>query len=163
MVVKTIRNPYLDRHLNAMRQMTTLKPIEKKGSTRTVIQELRSNRGAALLIDQWAGPEGIWQPFFGHNTSTTSVPARLAKKTGCALVPAYCLRGKNHQFEIQIHPAVPQEQVGQLDETTLTHQLNALLEAQIRRYPEQWSWGHRRWKPKPAVCREAYRSMPTNP
>jgi len=161
-VVKTIRNPFLDRHLNAMRRMTTLQPIEKKGSTRAVLQALKGNRGVAILIDQWAGPEGIWQPFFGHETATTSVPARLAKKTGCVLVAAYCLRRANHQFEIQIHSPVPHEQVAQLDETVLTNKLNELLETQIRRYPEQWSWGHRRWKPKPAVSRAVSRSMPTN-
>jgi len=141
-IVKTVRNPHLNQKIDSLRRSMGLVPIPKQGSIKTVLKKLRENYGVAVLIDQWAGPEGIWQDFFDHPTTTTSIPARLALQTGCALVPAYCLRDDRGGFEIQIHPPLE----GELDEKETTSRLNQLLEKQILKYPEQWSWGHRRWK-----------------
>ena len=109
----------------------------------------------AVLIDQWGGKEGLWIDFFGAPTSTTSLPSRLAKKTGCLLVPAYCLRKGIAQYEIQILPQVPLPLNESDWETNVTQRLNEILESHIRQYPEQWSWAHRRWKPKPETFRQA--------
>jgi lauroyl/myristoyl acyltransferase len=38
-------------------------------------------------------------------------------------------------------------------ETTVTQDLNSVLERQILGHPEQWLWGHRRWKEKPDSMR----------
>ena len=105
-------------------------------------------RSVAIVIDQWAGREGVWVDFFGRATSTTSLPVRLAKKTGCALIPIYCLRKEIGRYEIQLLPAVPVSDDADWEIRT-TKRLNEILESQIRQYPEQWSWSHRRWKPAP--------------
>ena len=117
------------------------------------MRELRHNHGAAILIDQWAGPEGLWIDFFGRPTSTTSVPSRLANKTGCALVPAYCLRTSPGHYEIRICPEVSWDAGDKDWENQMTLRLNQILEKQIREHPEQWLWGHRRWKEKPSILR----------
>jgi Kdo2-lipid IVA lauroyltransferase/acyltransferase len=91
-VVKDIKNPYLDKAIDAMRRVMTVNPISKDSSVRAVLQELKAGHGVAILVDQWAGNEGLWVDFFDTKTSTTSIPARLSEKTGCALVSAYCLR-----------------------------------------------------------------------
>ncbi len=148
-VVKRIKNPHVDRDFNRLRRAAKLTPIYKKGSVRPVLKQLRANHGVAILIDQWAGPEGLWQDFFGHATSTTDIPARLAKKMGSALIPAYCIRRGDHAFEIQIHPELPKDKQANLSVPAITKKLNEGLEAQIRKYPDQWFWGHKRWKPRP--------------
>lgn len=152
-VVKKIRNPYIDAHVNTARQQTTLNPIQKKNSVREVLKELKNNNTVAVLIDQWAGPEGLWQEFFGEMTSTTSLPARLAAKTGCALLPAFCLRSGDGKFEIDVHPPVFLDQLEDNSDEAVTQLLTGILEKKIRQFPEQWSWGHRRFKPKPATNR----------
>ena len=148
-VVKDIRNPYLNEYIKRLRSLTTVVPIEKKKSMRPILKELKQNHGVAILIDQWAGAEGLWLDFFNSKTSTTSIPARLAKKTGCALIPAYCLRQGLGKYEIHIHPPVSINPEETNWEETTTIRLNELLEEQIRKYPEQWLWGHRRWKKNP--------------
>ncbi|HNX68312.1 MAG TPA: lysophospholipid acyltransferase family protein [Candidatus Omnitrophota bacterium] len=145
-VVKDIKNPYLDKAIDAMRRIMTVVPIPKNSSIRTILKELKSGHGVAILIDQWAGDQGIWSDFFNIGTSTTSIPARLAEKTGCALVPAYCLRKSSGRYEIHIDPALPVNTCEAGWESLITKQLNEVLENQIRKYPEQWLWGHRRWK-----------------
>ncbi len=153
-VVKNIRNPYLNDYIQRLRLLTTITPIAKVNSMRPMLKELKENHGVAILIDQWAGAEGLWLDFFDVETSTTSVPSRLAKKTGCALIPAYCLRKGVGQYEIHIHPQVPLDSGDENWERTTTETLNGFLEEQIKKYPEQWLWTHRRWKRKPDQVRE---------
>ena len=152
-VVKDIKNPYLNKAIDAMRRIMTVNPISKDSSIRAVLTELKNGHGVAILIDQWAGKEGLWGEFFGENTSTTSIPARLSQKTGSALVPAYCLRKKPGHYEIHIEKPITYDKNRPDWETAVTQELNTVLEHQIRENPDQWLWGHRRWKDKPANLR----------
>jgi KDO2-lipid IV(A) lauroyltransferase len=156
-VVKSVKNPYLDRRIDALRKEISVHPINKTGSIRKVLTELKQNHGVAVLIDQWDGPDGMWVEFFGRATSTTSIPSRLAKKTGCALVPAYCLRRRPGHYEIHICPPYMADAHGGKSEEEMTLELNQLLEGQIRQWPEQWLWGHRRWKARPTSRRRSER------
>jgi KDO2-lipid IV(A) lauroyltransferase len=153
-VVKDIKNPYLDKAIDAMRRVMTVNPITKDNSVRAILQELKAGHGVAILVDQWAGDEGLWVDFFDTKTSTTSIPARLSEKTGCVLVSAYCLRTTPGHFEIHIEKPVVRNMEEPGWESAVTKDLNEVLEQQIRTHPEQWLWGHRRWKDKPAHLRE---------
>ena len=148
-IVKSIKNPYLNKMIDALRRETETLPILKEANAlRITLAELRQNHGVAIVIDQWAGAEGLWVDFFGRATSTTSFPARLAKKTGSALIPIYCLRKKIGQYEMRLLPEVPLPDDPEWA-FLVTKRLNGMLESQIRQCPEQWSWNHRRWRPKP--------------
>jgi len=148
-IVKTAKNVHLDREVNKLRSLGNLVPIPKKGSIKTVLTELKSGHGVAILTDQWDGDNGIWTDFFGIPTSATSLPARLAQKTGAALVPAYCLRKGDGYFELQVRPPIYVDPNDDAAELRVTEKINRLLEDMIREYPEQWLWAHRRWKKKP--------------
>ena len=152
-VVKEIENTYFDKEITILRRETGATPIIKRNSVRAILSALRQNQVVAILIDQWAGKEGIWVDFFGNPTSTTSIPARLAKKTGCALVPAYCFRKSSGLYQIQVHALIDFRPEHEAWERETTLQLNQLLEEQIHNYPGQWFWGHRRWKARPADLR----------
>lgn len=148
-IVKNVRNPRLNKEIDALRREAGTLPIPKDVSAlRQTLAELRKNHGVAIIIDQWAGQEGSWVSFFGAETSTTSLPARLAGKTGCALVPIFCLRKTIGRYLIEMLPAVELPE-GPEWEARMTRRLNETLESQIRKYPEQWSWSHRRWRPRP--------------
>lgn len=152
-VVKDIKNPYVNRKIDTLRRVMKVTPIPKDGSIRRVLKALKNGDGVAILIDQWAGDEGLWIDFFGTPTSTTSIPARLAERTGCALIPAFCLRKSPGRYEIHLEKAYEYDPSTYGWEVRITRELNRLLEEQIRRHPEQWLWGHRRWKEKPAAVR----------
>ena len=154
-IVKELKNPYLDKAINNMRRVMTVTPVEKVSSVRVILRELKAGHGIAILIDQWAGDEGLWVDFFGTPTSTTSIPARLAERTGCSLVPAYCLRTSAGHYEIHLEKEIVPDMNRPDWEHATTRQLNETLEKQIREHPEQWLWGHRRWKEKPATVRNA--------
>jgi Kdo2-lipid IVA lauroyltransferase/acyltransferase len=153
--VKSIKNRYLDKRIDKLRRMAGSHPIPKKNSLKTIMSELKNKNIVALLIDQWAGSDGIWVDFFGRATSTTSMPARLAKRTGCVLIPAYCLRLSAGQYSIELEEPLELESNEEAWERNMTLRLNGLLEKKISRYPEQWTWGHRRWKAKGDRVRRA--------
>ena len=145
-VVRNTKNPYIFEWIQDLRKMIKQNPITRKNSIREVLLELKKKKLVAILIDQWAGPEGLIVDFFGTPTSTTSIPARLARKTGAALVPGYCVRKSPGFYKIIIRPEVEVETGAEDFERTITVQMNQQLEEQIRAYPEQWLWTHRRWK-----------------
>ena len=153
-IVKNVKNSFLDKGIDDLRRETTVTPIPKRKAIREALSELKNNHAVPVLIDQLAGRDGLWIDFFGSPTSTTSLPARLAKKTDCLLVPAYCLRKSAGQYEILVFPQVPLPPVGKEWEGSVTQNLNKLLELHIRQYPEQWLWAHRRWKIKPETSRQ---------
>lgn len=150
-IVKPFRNPYLDRWINRLRASTRTVPLLKNDPSvlRKILTGLKGKNPAAILIDQWAGPEGVWVNFFSEPTSTTLMPAKMAHKTGAAILPTYCVRTGPWQFEIHVEAPVPVEGSGPEAEKTTTLLLNRKLEELIRKYPDQWTWVHRRWKPKP--------------
>ena len=145
-VVRRVKNPYIYEWIQKLRIKTKLNPIDRKSSVREILRELRQNHLVAILIDQWAGQEGIWIDFFGEPTSTTSIPVRLAIRTQAALIPAYCLRTGCGQYRIVIKPEVAIQGEEQEREEKTTFALNHLLEKEILKHPEQWTWSHRRWK-----------------
>ncbi len=152
-IVKAIRNPYFDRLINQSRRKMTVNPIHSSGSIKGVLRELKKNHGVGILIDQWAGEGGIWTEFFGCPTSTTSIPARLSVAMGSPILPAFCLRQGTGRYLIRILPAVVVDRAQPDWEHASMVKLNAILETQIRLHPEQWTWGHRRWKAKPPDLR----------
>ncbi len=145
-VVKETKNPYVFKWIQQLRISMKLNPIPRKKAIKQVLSELKKNHLVAILIDQWAAGEGIAVDFFGKLTSTTSIPVRLAKKTGAALVPGYCLRKASGRYKIVIRPAVAIAEESDSWERQTTLNLNQLLEKEILKYPEQWLWTHRRWK-----------------
>ncbi|MFC1699585.1 lysophospholipid acyltransferase family protein [Candidatus Omnitrophota bacterium] len=148
---RPVRNPYFYRWIVSLRQIMELKHSDKMLGAREILSELRENHLVAITIDQWAGPEGLWSYFFNVPTSTTSLPARLAKRTGCALIPAYCVRINSGKYEIHVHPEVSLKAEADVWVEKMTNHLNSLLEQQIRAFPSQWMWTHKRWKNKKPV------------
>ena len=142
-----------NREINRLRSLTSVIPYDKDRSIRGVYAAIKNKGIAAILLDQWAGPEGIWIPFFGKETSTTTIAARFAQKTGAIIIPSFCIRVKPGRFKLICLPELKVEDTSRDVEMELTIKLSAILEDMIRRYPEQWSWGHRRWKEKPLRSR----------
>ncbi len=145
-VVREIRNHYIYQWIQALRIRTKMRPIDRVHSVREILRTLKKNHLVAVLIDQWAGRDGLWMDFFSEKTSTTSLPVRLARKTGAALIPGYCVRTALGRYKIIVKPEVPVDQSEPEFEIRTTERLNRLLEDEIRHYPEQWTWTHRRWK-----------------
>jgi len=120
----------------------------RKGGLARLLRTLRSGGAVGLVIDTDARRHGIVMPFLGLPASTTPTPARLALLTGAPIVLGVMRRlGPMRYVATYLPPVRPDARRGRHDAVVeCTRRLNDLLEAAIRRAPEQWTWLHDRWK-----------------
>ena len=126
-----------------------LVPTDASG-VRAVMQALKRGEMVGLLPDQDPGPEaGVFAPFFGKEANTMTLVSRLAQRTGAPtlFIVAERLPGAAG-FRLHVEPASPE--LASTDLTTSLTALNADIEALIRRFPEQFQWGYRRYRTRPA-------------
>jgi KDO2-lipid IV(A) lauroyltransferase len=121
------------------------KPI-RHDDIRTMIRALKHNEAVWYAPDQSYRNKGAAMvDFFGIPAATTTATSRLAKISGAAVLTYFPERLPNGAgYRVVIGPAFedfPGDNVVQDVE-----RFNALLEAQIRRVPEQYLWMHRRFK-----------------
>jgi len=117
---------------------------------RGMIKALRNNEIVWYAPDQDFGAkrEGVFVPFMGIPTKTISSTARLAKKTGAAVVYIDFERLPGSQgYHFRLHP--PWENYPSGDDEKDARRLNECIEHHIREVPEQYLWMHRRFKTRP--------------
>jgi KDO2-lipid IV(A) lauroyltransferase len=151
-IARTLDNPYLDRRLAAVRQMSGNAIVYKQRALGEVMKRLRAGGGVAILIDQNVqAQDGIFVSFFGRPAATTTVAAALAVKTGCAILPAYAELSPDGRYRAVCEPPLQWTSSGnrEADIALLTQKMTTVIEGWIRRRPEQWLWMHRRWKTPP--------------
>jgi Kdo2-lipid IVA lauroyltransferase/acyltransferase len=124
---------------------------ERGKETLRMIRALKSGGLVALLIDQDTKVKSRFVNFFGRQAATPVGVAILAMKTGAAVVPAHIHLGSDGMQHIDMMEEIPLIITGddEKDMVSNTQNFTSLLEAQIRKYPEQWVWMHERWKTKP--------------
>jgi KDO2-lipid IV(A) lauroyltransferase len=113
---------------------------------RTMIRALKKNEAVWYAPDQSYRNKGAAMVhFFGIPAATTTATSRLARISGAAVLTYFPERlPGNAGYRVVIGPAL--ENFPGADSTYDAERFNRLLEAQIRRVPEQYLWVHRRFK-----------------
>ncbi len=114
---------------------------------REIIDKVKNGYSIALMVDQRVS-EGPRTPFFNRPAHTTTIPAQLALKYNCKLVPISLERKQGPSFEMTIHEPYQIEKTGNNEEDTksITLKINKIIEKIILKNPNQWIWSHNRWK-----------------
>ena len=86
--------------------------------------------------------------FFGKPAHTTTLPAQLALKFNCKIIPIFLKRDKNNFFLMEILNPINFERTADFekDKENITIKINQIIEKMIKRNPGQWIWTHGRWK-----------------
>ena len=151
--VRQLDDPRLDNLVNTMRIRFGTKIVPRGPSAgRQLARALGRNGVAALLIDQdIKDVPGVFVPFFGRLAWTPSGAATLAIRMKFPLLPGFIHRRADGTHKGVIHPPLPVPTDGTLADRVeeLTASATAAIERQIRQYPEQWVWMHRRWRRQP--------------
>ena len=144
-IYRPLNNPFLNIIMEYIRKKYLCKNQIKKGKsgTRDLLNLLKKNFSAALMIDQRVS-EGEDINFFNHSAKTTTIPAQLVKKYGCVIIPVYIERVKNHFFKLYFNKPIDFDK--NLSNKQITLELNKILEKMILKNPDQWIWSHDRWK-----------------
>jgi len=114
---------------------------------REIISKVKDGYSIALMVDQRVS-EGPRALFFNKPAHTTTIPAQLALKYNCKLVPISLERKECTNFEMTIHEPYKIQKTGndEEDSKNITLKINQIIEKMIIKNPKQWIWSHNRWK-----------------
>ena len=146
-VVREPNNPYVRPLLDRLRGVHGGARTDKgAGGARQAVRVLRSDGALGLLFDQKMNT-GIALPFFGVEAMTLAMPAYLALRFRCPLIPVRVVRLGPARFRIEALPplVLPETADRNTAAAQIMTELNGILEGWIRERPEQWLWLHRRW------------------
>jgi KDO2-lipid IV(A) lauroyltransferase len=150
---RPLDNPSLDRLVNTYRTLSGNTLIDKRESAREILTALARNETVGILADQnTLADEGVFVDFFGIPASTTAGIAKIALRTGAAVVPAFCVwDSPSRRFRIVFDRLLELRVTGdtERDVREATQQMTSVIEKYVRAYPDQWLWIHRRWKTRP--------------
>ncbi len=151
--VRQLDDPRLDSIVTGLRTKFGSKIIQRGQSAgRQLARNLGKGDGMGLLIDQDIPTiPGVFVPFFGRLARTPSGAATLAIRTRCPVVPGFIHRKPDGSHKVIIGRPLELPKEGTLKERIekLTADVTAAIEWQVRAWPEQWVWMHRRWRTRP--------------
>jgi Kdo2-lipid IVA lauroyltransferase/acyltransferase len=119
-----------------------------RDDTRQLIKNLRKGHIVWYAPDQDYGrAHSVFAPFFGIQAATVVATARIAKISGCAVIPFFCFREPHGRYRLEIQPALENFPTG--DDLVDATRINKLIEDAVRQAPDQYLWVHRRFKTRP--------------
>lgn len=142
------RNPLYEQVMRQIRERYSKLPALPRDDIRAVLRALRAGRIVWYAPDQSFGrsKQAVDAPFFGVPTRTITATSRLARAGNAQVLPYFLERLADDRYRVTIQP--PLENFPSADETADTARINALIEAAVRRVPEQYLWVHRRFRPR---------------
>jgi len=152
-VVRELDNPYLDRLVERYRTLHGNKTFAKDEFARGLLSAMRAGETVGVLMDtNMTPPQGVFVDYFGLPACTASGVARVALRTGAAVVPAFTIWDSAIR-KYRVHFDRPVELVStghdEADAIENTARFTKIIEQYARRFPDQWLWVHRRWKTRP--------------
>jgi Kdo2-lipid IVA lauroyltransferase/acyltransferase len=153
MVIRRLDNRLLDDYVNRIRCLHGNRVLHKDDFARGLLTAMRAGETVGILMDtNMTPPQGVFVRFFGITACTASGLARVALKTGAAVLPGFLLwEASQQKYVLHFGPELVLVETDdhEADILAATQQCNDVLESWIRRYPDQWLWIHRRWKTRP--------------
>ncbi|HET7133078.1 MAG TPA: lipid A biosynthesis lauroyl acyltransferase [Gammaproteobacteria bacterium] len=131
-----------------------------RDNVRALLRALRDNWAVMYMPDQtYLGKQSQLLPFFGEPALANTATSRLAAVSGAAVLPYFFRRlPDNSGYRVEIGEPLPGFPSGDPGADTL--RLVALLEAAIRRAPEQYLWLYKKFKGRPPPLPDPYRAPP---
>jgi KDO2-lipid IV(A) lauroyltransferase len=153
-VIRRLDNRVLDEFVNGVRCLHGNRVLHKDDFARGLLTAMRHGQTVGILMDtNMTPPQGVFVNYFGHEACTASGLARVALKTGAAVVPGFLLwEPAERKYVLHFGEKVVIDATGnpEADILALTQKCTSVIEDWVRRYPDQWLWIHRRWKTRPA-------------
>jgi Kdo2-lipid IVA lauroyltransferase/acyltransferase len=152
-VARKLDNPLLQRWVLALRSLHGNRIHDKDEYARGLLQAMKRGETVGALMDtNMTPPQGVFVNYFGLPACTAVGIARVAMRTGAAVVPAFTLWDEAlGKYRIRFEPAIPTVCTGddEADAVANTQNYTAAIEQAVRTHPDQWLWVHRRWKTRP--------------
>jgi KDO2-lipid IV(A) lauroyltransferase len=153
-LVRRLDNPKVEQLVEGVRTKFGNQTIDKLSAARSMLKLLRNGEQALGLLPDLntLDDEAIFVDFFGVPAATTFVIAKLAVRTNTPIVAFFApWSEKNGKYLLIAEPPIFPECTGdeEADVRRVTIEITRRLENQIRQFPGQWLWIHKRWKTRP--------------
>jgi KDO2-lipid IV(A) lauroyltransferase len=140
-------NPLLDKMLLDSRRALNCELLPRENSARLLMRALKHGQTAGIVMDRRVD-DGKPIRFFGRDKPSTIMPAKLALKFKCDLVPVQVERLHDAHYRVTFHrPIKPRDT--SVDETgqaiDMIQQVHEQFECWIRQQPEDWFCSKRLW------------------
>ena len=149
-LVKKVGKGSMADFVNRLRDKNNFRTVKRKnkGDGFNAIKEALSKEEAIGFVFDQSRPGEPKLPFFGTNAKTNTSLAAIWQKISAPIVPAYIERLSFAKHKLHILDEVPVTCVdnGASDVIDQSKSYNLVVEAMIRRCPEQYFWMHKRWK-----------------
>jgi KDO2-lipid IV(A) lauroyltransferase len=160
MVIRRLDNQLLDRYVNGIRCLHGNRVLHKNDFARGLLSAMRAGETVGILMDtNMTPPQGLFVNFFGVPACTASGLARVAQKTGAAVLPGFMVWEKcEKKYVLHFGKEIvfTHSEDAEADILAATEACTQAIESWVRQYPEQWLWIHRRWKTRPVGDEKIY-------
>ncbi len=148
-IMRPLNNPLIGAYVYGNRTDTQHSTVSRELGVKPLLSALKNGDSIAIVCDQHASSaEGVVASLFGHPARTHATPALLHLKTGVPIFPCFVVRADDDfHFDVFSDGLIEYKPTGDktADILAVTQRINDAIEKQVRRFPEQWIWPHRRW------------------
>src|SRR5205823_2979953 len=149
-VVRRLDNPKVDALVERYRTLHGNQTFAKEDFARGLLGAMRAGETVGILMDtNMTPPQGVFVDFFGTPACTAAGVARVALRSGAAVVPAFTIWDSVlRKYRVRFDPPLTLISSGndEADAVTNTALFTRVIQNYATHYPEQWLWVHRRWK-----------------
>jgi Kdo2-lipid IVA lauroyltransferase/acyltransferase len=132
--------------LNNYRELCGNTVIGKGMPLREMMSALQNNELVAIVGDQGGDREDVYLRFFGRLVATPPGAFRIAQKYKSAIIPCMMMREPQGHHAVHILEPFIFGDDNEVELRKLMERYFTLLERYIQERPDQWLWGHKRWK-----------------
>ena len=149
------KNPLFDAVMGNSRKRLYGRIFERK-DVRGAIRSLKDGRMLWYAPDQdYGSKHSVFVPFFGVEAATITATTRFAKvNNSVVLFFSHHRTDNDRRYQLTISPPITDYPSG--DEHADARRINAQIEQEILRYPDQYLWLHRRFKSQPEGKADPY-------
>ena len=124
------------------------KNVIEREDTRAALRCLKQGRALWYAADQdYGAKHSVFAPFFGIQAATIVATQRFARLNNSPVLLMRQTRMANMTWQISFMPELTN--FPSKDDQADAARLNACLETEIRKYPSQYMWLHKRFKTRP--------------
>lgn len=119
----------------------TIPAKPRREAVRGLLKALRDNRIVLVIADEFKSGD-VMVDFFGMRLPAPRGPATLALRTGAVTLPMFATREADDSLLLTVGAPIAPVEREDLEASVVatTAVYTRVLEAAIRRYPDQWNW-----------------------
>ena len=143
---KALKNPWADRYMLRVRSRFGSRLVPAKTLLADVLKRLKLVRAVCMVADQepTSSEYKHWTRFLNRDTAFYMGAEHIAKATRYEALFLRMWRESRGRYAMEFVPLAAAGE--QLPAGEFTERYAHLVEAQIRDYPADWTWSHKRWK-----------------